>query len=178
MGVVVMPHDQHHVHGHCARDGHDRHGHQRGRLRGHRLAQNRAWPNHQPTTRQDPPGLPRLRRGFRVEGRKIEPGFDHHTIITHGFFGHGQVVCHALDFFVQRGTPVDVVFELVGVLDVLDAKANAAEERVNSKPFINFTCPRWAAVTARHGERRGNQHGGVGGPKAQSKNFAPYSSSG
>ena len=124
----------------------------------------------------------RTRRSFRdcgevfgLRGRKIEPGFDHHTIITHGFFGHGQVVGHALDFFVQRGTPVDVVFELAGVLDVLDAQeANAAEERDEQQTIHQLHLSTLGRRDRpRHGERRGNQHGGVGGPQLPVQEFRP-----
>ena len=124
----------------------------------------------------------RTRRSFRdcgevfgLRGRKLETSFNHHTIITHGFFGHGQVVGHALDFFVQRGAPVDVVLELAGVLDVLDAQeANAAEERDEQQTIHQLHLSTLSRRDRpRHGERGGNQHGGVGGPQLPVQEFRP-----
>ena len=82
---------------------------------------------------------------------------------------------HALDFFVQRGTPVDVVFELAGVLDVLDAQeANAAEERDEQQTIHQLHLSTLGRRDRpRHGERRGNQHGGVGGPQLPVQEFRP-----
>ena len=44
-----------------------------------------------------------------------------------------------IDFLVKRGSPIDVVFELAGVLDVLDAQeAHAAEQSDEEQKVHQF----------------------------------------
>ena len=67
---------------------------------------------------------------------------------------------------------------LVYSMYLMPKKPTPPKNVMNSKPFINFTCPRWAAVTA-HAmvNDEAISTAVLVAPSFQSKNFAPYSKS-